>query len=435
MNQQNATTKPTPQKLYGTYPQKQAGLYMQRISIPGGQLSAPQLKNIADIAQRYTGGTPLHLTTRQSIELHNVLEADAAAVLERLYDAGLPTLGAGGDNVRTVTVCPCCAANPEAYDVAPLAQAVCDFIAARRPQLQLPRKFKITFYGCNQPQSKPFVNCLAFGAISETTVRVIGAGSMGPRPEPGIMLYDELPICDIPALIEAALEMFDKYGNRQNRRQARFRHVRQRIGDAAFKVVLDDFLEQHKNKTAPLVFSLSRGQSGLHNVSLQTIAGELPPHAAQLIAQTAENTAGRIQLNLHHGIDLYTTQPLTMPHELAPMLNRPRIVACPGSATCKNGIVNCAAAAAQLSDALKDNPAAFGKIIALSGCPNNCAQSHIADVGLIGRLKTIDNEHHEAYQVLTGGDNGCSNRLAQAAEIVLAEDLNNKIVEIGSPFN
>lgn len=400
---------------------------MQRIPVPGGRLSAPHLKTIADIAVRHTGQTALHLTTRQSIELHNIPEPETSTVLAELHDAGLPTLGAGGDNVRTVTVCPCCAADPEAFDVAPLAKAVNDFLSVRRPQYQLPRKFKITLYGCRQPQSKPFFNCLALGALSPNTVRVIGAGSLGPRPEPGIPLYEDLPIRDIGALIEAALALFDKYGNRENRRQARFRHIRAVIGDDAFRIILNDLLEQKKKECSSLELTLSPGAHRLHKVTFQTIAGELRPFEARLIAEMAQHGKARIQINLHHGIDLYSDQTVEIPAPLASMMHLPCIVACPGSDTCTNGLVHCMDMAARLSAALKDNPSVHGKTIALSGCPNNCAQSSIADIGLIGRLQTVADRRQEAYQLLLGGDNGRSGRMAEPFDVVPANELAARI--------
>jgi len=427
MTSDNTDTQLKPGKLYGTYPQKQTGLFMQRIPVWGGRLTPALLKEIADIAITYTAGTALHLTTRQSIELHNVRQEDTPEVLQRLASAGMWTFGAGGDNVRTVTVCPCCSTDPKAFDVEPLAEAVNAMIAEQRCRLRLPRKFKITFYGCGRPQSKPFANDLAFGAVSETTVRVTGAGSLGARPEPGIVLYEELAIGDIPALVQAALALFDEYGDRENRRQARLRHVRQRLGDGEFMQLLDRFFQQHKERSAPLHLKLTMGQAGWTGHTLQAVAGELPPETALLIAEAAERDHARIRINLTHGIEYYTKNGSTFPDELKSLLNLPTITACPGSSTCTNGIVNCRQMAEELSSGLAGIPELKGKTIALSGCPNNCSHSHIADIGLIGRLKTVDGQKQEAYQVLLGGNNGRSRKMAEAVEIATADELASRI--------
>lgn len=424
------TNKAVSGKLLGTYPQRQHGLSMQRIPIPGGRLTPNQLTRLAEVALRYTGGMALHLTTRQSIELHNVADADALTILEELAAAGLPTFGAGGDNVRTITVCPCCAFNPDAFDVQPLAAAVNAFIAEHRPLYHLPRKFKISFSGCPRPQNKPYINDLAFEAISEKVVRVIGAGSLGARPEPGIVLIERLPISDVLAVVTAALEIFDKHGDRENRRQARLRHVRQRLGDIEFSRILNDALLSHRRTGPKLDVTLSRSEGNWQKVGLQTVAGELEPSSALLIAQTARKNNAVIQINLHHGIDLYVKQSLDVPGELTPLLNLPVVTACPGTTTCKNGITNCPAIAAQLAAALKDNGDFKGLNIAISGCPNDCAHSQIADIGLIGRLKTIDGHQQEAYQIYVHGDNGRSRRLSQPIEICLGGDLPSRVAEL-----
>src|SRR5213083_119670 len=49
---------------FGTYAQRQEGVQMQRIKIPGGILSALQLARIADAAERYGSGF-VHFTTRE----------------------------------------------------------------------------------------------------------------------------------------------------------------------------------------------------------------------------------------------------------------------------------------------------------------------------------------------------------------------------------
>ncbi|MHC4773170.1 MAG: hypothetical protein ACYS8S_06265 [Planctomycetota bacterium] len=64
-----------PKKLYGTYPQKQGELFMQRVPVFAGLIGPGQLKELAQLAISYTNESPLHLTTRQDIELHNVPEA------------------------------------------------------------------------------------------------------------------------------------------------------------------------------------------------------------------------------------------------------------------------------------------------------------------------------------------------------------------------
>lgn len=420
--------QPLPGKLFGVYPQKQDGLYFQRIPIFGGQITALQLKQIAEIAAALTPGSPLHLTTRQSIELHHIREADIPAVQKKITDLGLLTRGAGGDSVRNITLCPCCEFNPDAWDVAPLARHLRQTLNGSELLENMPRKFKISLAGCDRPQSKPYISDLGFVAISAGTVRVIGAGSLGARPETGIVLYESLPIEQVAALTLAALQFFVDEGDRENRRKARFRHIRQRLGDEAFKQRLDEYLgcRPPNRQQGPMAFT--RGRAGWdHRLRLQTLCGQLDTRSAVLLAEAAEQQDAQLRIDLHHGIEVFSRRPFIVPEPLGHLLDRPCIVACPGSSTCKNGLTDCPAIAARLSDQLKGNDDLRGRIIAVSGCPNNCAHSSIADIGLSGQLKTMDGRQQDVYKVTARGGNGATGKLGEAIDTIPAEALPEKI--------
>jgi sulfite reductase beta subunit-like hemoprotein len=415
-----------PTKLFGTYPQKQKDLYMQRIPVFAGQITPPQLYTLAALAIEFTNATPLHLTTRQDIELHHVPQDDLKTALERIHDVGFLTYGAGGDNVRNITVCPCCEFDPVAFDVLPLADDLRKVLHENPVRQDMPRKFKISFAGCTQPQTRPFVNDLSFIATSPTTVRVIGAGSLGPKPETGIVLYETFSVNDISALTLAAIKLFKDYGDRENRRRARLRHVRQRQGDSEFLRLLNDYFLSEKETSPQSDIKLTKGQSGWSkSATIQTIAGELNPQDAMALAEAAASANAHIRINFHHGLDIYAKEGFIIPDQLKPLTNLPRIVACPGSTTCTNGLADCPNLAATLSETLIDNANLKDELIAISGCPNNCAHSAIANIGLVGRIKTIDGEKQEVYQILLGGDNGVTAKLAEPDQIVPANELSS----------
>ena len=197
---------------------------MQRIPVFAGHITPEQLNGLPVIAIKFTNSTALHLTTRQDIELHNVPQSHLQSILDQLKAIGFLTYGAGGDNVRNITACPCCQFNAAAFDVGSLAKLLKVHLQDHPIRQDMPRKFKISFAGCKRPQSRPYVNDLSFIATSATTVRVIGAGSLGARPETGIVLYEELATEDCLSLTLAAIELFKDHGDRQNRRKARLRH-------------------------------------------------------------------------------------------------------------------------------------------------------------------------------------------------------------------
>src|ERR1043166_8350655 len=79
--------------------------FMVRVRIPGGRLTASQYLALDDLADRYGNGS-LRVTTRQSIQFHDVLKSGLKATTAAINEALLTTLAACGDVVRTVTTVP-----------------------------------------------------------------------------------------------------------------------------------------------------------------------------------------------------------------------------------------------------------------------------------------------------------------------------------------
>src|SRR5690606_22138831 len=90
----------------GIYGQRQEGVNMVRIKIPGGRLVRTQLEAIADVLERYAQCDEAHITTRQDIQLHNVPLTDTPAVMRHLSKGGLTTREACGNTIRNITACP-----------------------------------------------------------------------------------------------------------------------------------------------------------------------------------------------------------------------------------------------------------------------------------------------------------------------------------------
>ena len=90
----------------GVYGQRQEGVNMVRVKVPGGKLTAEQLVACADVLQQYAQHDKAHITTRQDIQIHYVPLQDTPAALEELAKAGLTTREACNNTVRNVTACP-----------------------------------------------------------------------------------------------------------------------------------------------------------------------------------------------------------------------------------------------------------------------------------------------------------------------------------------
>jgi sulfite reductase beta subunit-like hemoprotein len=91
---------------YGLYHDKpKVGYFMLRVKMPGGVLTPAKLRTMGELSQKYGRGYG-ELTTRQNIQLHWIELAKLPEVMSILDAAGMTTVGACGDNVRTITGCP-----------------------------------------------------------------------------------------------------------------------------------------------------------------------------------------------------------------------------------------------------------------------------------------------------------------------------------------
>ncbi len=79
--------------------------FMLRLRLPGGILSSHQATGLADIAERFGGGT-LDVTTRANLQIREIGAAYPLEVLEAVQELGLTSRGSGADNIRNLTGSP-----------------------------------------------------------------------------------------------------------------------------------------------------------------------------------------------------------------------------------------------------------------------------------------------------------------------------------------
>src|SRR5580765_6280736 len=89
---------------FGTYAQRQEGVQMQRIKIPGGYMTADQLVLLSEAADRFGSGF-VHFTTREDAQIYYVKLEEAPDLLRFLAAAGITSHEACGNTVRNITAC------------------------------------------------------------------------------------------------------------------------------------------------------------------------------------------------------------------------------------------------------------------------------------------------------------------------------------------
>src|SRR5579871_2900555 len=149
----------------GIYGQRQPGVQMIRTKVPGGLLTADQMRQMARVADEFGGGKG-HLTTRQNMQYHFVPLPKVPDLLHMLADVRLTTREACYNTVRNVTACPLAGLHPEEpFDVQPYARRLAFAFLHKELTDSLPRKFKVAFSGCPE-------DCIA-SAINDVGLRAM----------------------------------------------------------------------------------------------------------------------------------------------------------------------------------------------------------------------------------------------------------------------
>ncbi|MGH9905590.1 MAG: nitrite reductase, partial [Pyrinomonadaceae bacterium] len=232
---------------YGTYAQRQEGVQMQRIKIPGGFLTADQLVRLADAADRFGSGF-IHFTTREDAQIYYVKLEEAPALLRFLAEGGITSREACGNTVRNITACYRAGTSAnEAFNVLPYTEALFRYLVRNKYNQNLGRKFKITFEGCAEDHSALRIHDSGLWAAlrnetgeAKRGFRVYLGGGLGAAPHLAQLYTDFLPVEELLNLAAAALRLFDRYGERKARMKARMKFLVESMGWDAFRIALDE---------------------------------------------------------------------------------------------------------------------------------------------------------------------------------------------------
>lgn len=434
--------------------------FMIRSRIAGGGLNAQQYIVHDDLADTYGNGT-LRLTTRQTFQLHGVIKHDLRKTLQELLDALIVSLGACGDVVRNINCCPAPGHNELDHQIRAFATELSEEllpesrayheiwldgekVISTQDEVEheplygkryLPRKFKIGV-------AWPGDNCIDVlthdvgliasldhnNELSGYTIVVGGGMGMNHKKEDTFPRLAD-PLAYIPS--EQALEVVKEivgiqrdYGNRENRKIARFKYLIHNWGVDKFREKLEARLgykldppEDISDLKAELHLgwqkqfdgrwfvglSVENGRikdtdeyklkSGLRHI-IETYRPDIRLTASQdiLLTNIPEEQKPAIDaLIRHYGI----------PHEETLSNARKYSMACPAMPTCGLAI---AESERVFPDVIKELEKVLDDLglndevlsFRMTGCPNGCARPYVADIGFVGR--SLD-----SYTIFVGG--------------------------------
>lgn len=441
--------------------------FMVRVRMPGGVCLPQQWLQLDELACLY-GHHSLRITTRQTFQFHGVFKRNLKATIAGINRALLSTVAACGDVNRNVV----CHNNPylsplheELYawskrlseHLLPRTRAyheiwldgekIAGSSAEEEPlygRTYLPRKFKI---GIALPPSNDidvFAQDLGFIALTEgnalTGFNVAVGGGMGMSHSEAATyprLADVIGACRPDQILEVAenvVKIQRDFGDRSNRKHARFKYTLDDLGLDWFKAELETRLGWRLRPVQPFHFEdtgdrfgWAQDGRGQWHLTLCVPSGRLrdTPEAAWL-------TGLREIARVHEGdFRLTTNQNLTIAHIdksqkrlIESLLEEHRIpdpgqwnalrqhaLSCVAFPSCGLAMAESERWLPSLLDRLEPvvNRAGLERdaiTLRVTGCPNGCARPYQAEIALVGRSPG----HYNLY--LGGGrDGGRLNRL------------------------
>jgi sulfite reductase (NADPH) hemoprotein beta-component len=437
--------------------------YMLRVAIPYGTVSADQMRQLADIADRWDKGYG-HFTTRQNIQYNWPRLTDVPDIIDALADVQMHSIQTSGNTIRNVTADHFAgAAADEIEDPRPVAELIRQW-STDHPEFQfLPRKFKIGVTGSPNDRAVTRAHDIGLrivrGGSGQIGYEVIVGGGLGRTPMVGQVIRPFLKKDDLLPYLEAIVSAYNLMGRRDNKFKARvkitvFENGMEKFRDAVeeqFKKIrlLFTGVDQHvlrdiEHAFAPPTFTerplgdydIARASDPAFRSWTDTnlSAHRAPGYAIVTVSlkahgQTPGDATSEQMRLLADLADRYAFGELRISHEqnvILPHVHKSDIVAVHaalrsvGLATANIGLLSdiiacpgmdyCTLATARsipIAQALALHFQAIGLEeeigqlkIKISGCINACGHHHVGHIGVLG----LDRAGVENYQITLGGD-------------------------------
>ncbi len=409
--------------------------FMLRVRIDGGALTTEQLLAIGEVSQAYARDTA-DVTDRQNIQYHWIRIEDMPAIWEKLESLGLLTTEACGDTPRVILGSPVAGISAdEKLDPEPAIREILDRYIGSPEFSNLPRKFKtaiswqqdvahevndVSFIGVEHPEHGPGFDVWVGGGLST-------------NPKIAQRLGAWVPLDEVSDVWAGIISVFRDYGYRRLRHRARIKFLVADWGAEEFRRVLEDEYLSRKliDGPAPVTpdrpvdhIGVHRQTDGRNYIGVAPASGRVSGSTLIALAKAVEAAGSRrVRLTPQQKIvvlDVPDDQVEPLKAELAalglqaePSPWRRATMACTGIEFCKLAIVETKERAIRLVEELEQRLADIQDSlevpvsIHLNGCPNSCARTQVADIGLKGQIVTDAHGNQvEGFQVHLGGGLG-----------------------------
>ncbi len=444
----------------GVYGQRQADVQMIRTKLPFGGVTPEQMEAFADVVEQYAPLNKGHITTRQNIQIHHVPLDDAAKAIRELGDANLSTREGCGNTIRNVTGDPWAGVTEgELFDPTPYAGAYVRYFVRHPTTQSMPRKVKTAFTATDEDRAITGIHDIGYiprikDGKRGFTLRVGGGTSIMPRIAPTLSEFVGADDGEYIKVTEAVLRIFDRQDwLRENRARARIKVFVDKFGIDELRRQVEEELEgdwvaerdfapelfehdEEENAPAPPIgYGSPNGdtsefdrfvaanvrpqrQAGFSTVQVKVPRGDLRPQQFRGLAQIMRDfTGGYARTSVEQNLvlrwvrneSIYDVWERLLAQGLgdagADEIND--VVSCPGTDSCKLGITSSMGLNQAVQERIEAmdirDPLTKRVHIKMSGCPNGCAQHHIANIGFYGASIKAGDKVIPAYIAHIGG--------------------------------
>jgi NAD(P)H-nitrite reductase large subunit len=428
-------------KTQGVCAQRQVGVFMLRIRVPGGKATPAQIRRVADLADAF-GHRSVHVTTRGGLELHHVRIEDVPAVWAGLRDAGLTTKGTCGDTIRNVIACSHAGTYAgEVLPLAPFVQLLHERIVEISDATNISRKINVAIACSPHCDEHVATSDIGFVAMPDPaggrpTFTVWGAGGLGATPRLAVELRAGLAQTDMLAAFDAIVALGAKHADRSSRAKAKIKLLVEKLGYARVVEIFNEEFEIARTTAnhSAVVFGASTSetqapppragdvvaqkQPDRYTIPALIPMGEIASPAARALATVAERFGdGIVHLTPDQNAEIQGVRGADVAkarEALRALGVRTRgrggiadVVSCVGLEYCPLAVAHSMTMGEEVAlafDDLATDPRYTDFRIHVSGCPHSCAKHQVADIGLAGAMTEYKGERVEAYVLYLGGN-------------------------------
>jgi sulfite reductase (ferredoxin) len=404
--------------------------FMMRVRTDGQILHGPALRALGEVSTAYARNTA-DITDRNNIQYHWIEIESVPAIWERLESVGLTTLEACGDSPRPFLGSPVAGIAKDEIIDGSEALAEIKRRALDNPEFSnLPRKFKTALTGHPSHDVAPEVNDVAFvGTVHPEHgpgFDLWVGGGLSTNPMLAHKLGVWIPLDEVADAWEGVAGIFRDYGYRRLRSKARLKFLLADWGKDKFREVLENEylhrrLVDNPSPEAPVAqgdhIGIHEQKDGRYYVGAAPVVGRIDGTTLTALGDLVDKYGARgARLTAYQklvviGVAAEDTDAFADDLEKIGLTARPSnwrrsTMACTGIEFCKLAIVDTKERARRLVTELEkrfpdlDTPITVN----VNGCPNACARTQVADIGLKGQLVLdADGNQVEGFQVHLGG--------------------------------